>query len=103
MEVDVDIFDKCHTFTRAEEAIAMGVYPYFTPIQEVRGNKVVVDGQEMIMVGSNNYLGLLDHPKVEKAARDAIERYGVSTCGSRFLNGTLDIHLELEDSLSRFM
>lgn len=103
MEVDVDIFDKCHTFTRAEEAMAMGVYPYFTPIQEVRGNKVVVDGQEMIMVGSNNYLGLLDHPKVEKAARDAIERYGVATCGSRFLNGTLDIHVELEDRLARFM
>lgn len=103
MEVDVDIFDKCHAFTRAEEAMAMGVYPYFTPIQEVKGNKVVVDGQEMIMVGSNNYLGLLDHPKVEKAARDAIERYGVATCGSRFLNGTLDIHVELEDRLAKFM
>lgn len=83
--------------------MAMGVYPYFTPIGEVKGNKVVVDGQEMIMVGSNNYLGLLDHPKVKKAAQEAIEKYGVATCGSRFLNGTLDIHVELEERLSKFM
>ena len=80
-----------------------GMYPYFTPIQEVRGNKVVIDGREMIMVGSNNYLGLLDHPKVMQAARKAVDRYGVSTCGSRFLNGTLDIHVELEKRLARFM
>ena len=99
----MDIFEKCHAFTRADEAIAMGVYPYFTPIQEVRGNKVIVDGQEMIMVGSNNYLGLLDHPKVIKAARDAVAKYGAATCGSRFLNGTLDIHVELEDRLAKFM
>lgn len=99
----LDIFAKCHAFTRAEEAIAMGVYPYFTPIQEVRGNKVVVDGQEMIMVGSNNYLGLLDHPTVIQAALDAVSKYGAATCGSRFLNGTLDIHVELENRLARFM
>lgn len=81
----------------------MGIYPYFTPIQEVSGNRVKVDGKEMIMVGSNNYLGLLDHPKVKKAAQEAVERYGVATCGSRFLNGTLDIHVELEEKLARFM
>jgi len=102
-EARVDIFDKCYNFTRADEAKAMGIYPYFTPIQEVKGNRVKVDGKEMIMVGSNNYLGLLDHPRVMKAARDAVDRYGVATCGSRFLNGTLDIHIELEKKLAEFM
>ena len=85
----MSIFDKCYEYTRADEAIAMGIYPYFTPIQEVKGNEVVVDGKKMLMVGSNNYLGLLDHPKVMKAAQDAVKKYGVATCGSRFLNGTL--------------
>ena len=97
------IFDKCYKFTRAEEIQEQGMYPYFTPIQEVNGNKVLVNGKEMIMVGSNNYLGLLDHPKVMQAAKDAIDRYGVATCGSRFLNGTLDIHVELEERLAKFM
>jgi 8-amino-7-oxononanoate synthase len=99
----VSIFDKCYSFTRAEETMEMGIYPYFTPIQEVYGNKVKVLGKEMIMVGSNNYLGLLDHPEVMKAAQEAVDRYGVATCGSRFLNGTLDIHVELEKRLAQFM
>jgi 8-amino-7-oxononanoate synthase len=99
----VDIFDKCYNFTRADEAKAMGMYPYFTPIQEVKGNKVKVDGKEMIMVGSNNYLGLINHPRVMKAAQEAVDKYGVATCGSRFLNGTLDIHIELEKKLAEFM
>ncbi|MCX7973264.1 MAG: aminotransferase class I/II-fold pyridoxal phosphate-dependent enzyme [Candidatus Aminicenantes bacterium] len=98
----MSLFDKCYQFTRADEAMAMGMYPYFTPIQAVKGNRVMVDGREMIMVGSNNYLGLIDHPKVKKAAQEAIDRYGVATCGSRFLNGTLDIHVELEERLARF-
>ncbi len=83
--------------------MAIGMYPYFTPIQEVKGNKVKVDGREMIMVGSNNYLGLINHPRVMRAAQEAVERYGVATCGSRFLNGTLDIHVELEKRLAKFM
>ncbi len=103
MEVLVDLFDKCLNFTRADEAMQIGMYPYFTPIQKVRGNTVRVDSKKMIMVGSNNYLGLLDHPKVQKAARKAVTRYGVATCGSRFLNGTLDIHVELEKKLSEFL
>jgi len=102
-EERVDIFDKCYNFTRADEAKALGIYPYFTPIQEVKGNKVKVDGKEMIMVGSNNYLGLMNHPQVMKAAQEAVDRYGVATCGSRFLNGTLDIHVELEKKLAEFM
>ena len=99
----MSIFDKCYNFTRAEEAVAMGMYPYFTPIQEVRGNRVKVDGKEMIMIGSNNYLGVIDNPKVTKAAKEAVDRYGVATCGSRFLNGTLDIHVELEERLAKFI
>lgn len=97
------IYDKCYGFKRAEEAMKMDMYPYFTPIQEVYGNKVKVNGKEMIMVGSNNYLGLLDHPEVMKAAQAAVDKYGVATCGSRFLNGTLDIHVELEERLAQFM
>ncbi len=81
----------------------MGMYPYFTPIQAVVGNKVKIDDKDVIMVGSNNYLGLVDHPKVKQAAKDAVDKYGVATCGSRFLNGTLDIHVELEERLAKFM
>jgi len=99
----VGVFDKCYDFTRAEEAMEKGIYPYFTPIEEVKGNIVKVDGHDMIMVGSNNYLGLINHPRVLKAAKEAIDKYGVATCGSRFLNGTLDIHVELEERLARFM
>ena len=99
----MSLFEKCFNYTRAEEAKRMGMYPYFTPIQKVRGNKVRVEGKKMIMVGSNNYLGLIEHPKVKKAARKAITRYGVATCGSRFLNGTLDIHVELERRLAKFL
>jgi 8-amino-7-oxononanoate synthase len=99
----MDLFEKCNTFTRAEEAISADLYPYFTPIQEVYGNKVKVRGKEMIMVGSNNYLGLMEHPRVKKAAQEAIDRYGVATCGSRFLSGTMDIHDEMERRLAKFM
>lgn len=99
----MDIFEKCYNFTRAEELQEMGIYPYFTPIQDVRGNRVKVDGKDMIMAGSNNYLGLLNHPLVMKAAQEAVDKYGVATCGSRFLNGTLDIHVELEERLAKFM
>jgi len=99
----VNIFDKCYNFTRAEEVQEMGMYPYFMPIQEVMGTKVKVDGKEMIMVGSNNYLGLINHPQVMQAAQEAVDRYGVATCGSRFLNGTLDIHTDLEERLAKFM
>lgn len=99
----VNLFEKCYSYTRAEEAQRMGLYPYFTPIQEVNGNRVKIDGKEMIMVGSNNYLGLINHPKALKAANEALERYGVATCGSRFLNGTLDIHVNLEERLAKFM
>jgi 8-amino-7-oxononanoate synthase len=99
----MDIFDKCYAFNRAEEVIAAGLYPYFTPISEAKGNRIKVHGRDMIMVGSNNYLGLIDHPKVKQAAKEAIDRYGVATCGSRFLTGTIDLHEILEERLARFM
>jgi len=83
--------------------MATGNYPYFTPISEAIGNKVKVHGREMILIGSNNYLGLIDHPKVKEAAKEAIDRYGVATCGSRFLTGTIDLHEKLEDRLAKFM
>ncbi len=99
----MDLFEKCYSFTRAEDTMAAGLYPYFTPIEEVYGNKVKVKGKEMIMVGSNNYLGLMDHPDVKEAAKKAIDVYGVATCGSRFLSGTIDLHEKLEARLAGFM
>ncbi|MBP7600226.1 MAG: pyridoxal phosphate-dependent aminotransferase family protein [Thermoflexales bacterium] len=80
-----------------------GIYPYFKPLSETEGTEVVIDGKRLIMIGSNNYLGLTTHPKVRQAAIDAINRYGTSCTGSRFLNGTLEIHKELERRLARFM
>ncbi len=102
-ELEMDVFDKCRAFSRAEELQAIDLYPYFTPIEEARGNRIKVKGRPMIMVGSNNYLGLADHPEAKRAAVEAVERYGVGTCGSRFLTGTLDLHEELEVRLARFM
>jgi 8-amino-7-oxononanoate synthase len=99
----VDIFDKCLAFTRADELKAADLYAYFTPIQEAVGNRITVNGRHMIMVGSNNYLGLADHPKAKAAAREAVDRYGVGTCGSRFLTGTIDLHERLEERLAKFM
>jgi len=99
----LDIFDKCNNFTRAKEVIASGMYPYFRPIQSGPGSEVTINGKTMIMIGSNNYLGLTGHPKVIEAAKKAIDKYGTGCTGSRYLNGTLDIHVELEERLARFM
>jgi 8-amino-7-oxononanoate synthase len=83
--------------------MALGVYPYFRVITSAPGTIVTVDGQELIMIGSNNYLGLTDHPKVIEAGAEACRRYGSGCTGSRFLNGTLDLHVELEERLAAFM
>jgi len=99
----VDLFDKCLSFTRADELKAADLYPYFTPIQEAVGNRIKVGGRPMIMVGSNNYLGLADHPRAKAAAKEAVDRYGVGTCGSRFLTGTIDLHEKLEERLAKFL
>src|SRR5258708_8784991 len=99
----MDIFDKVKNFTQAKEAMELGIYPYFLPLQNSEGTTAIFEGHEVIMIGSNNYLGLTTHPKVRQAAIDAIKTYGTSLQGSRFLNGTLELHLELERRLSRFM
>ncbi|MBN1782066.1 pyridoxal phosphate-dependent aminotransferase family protein [bacterium] len=99
----MDLFDKCKNFTRAREVIASGMYPYFRPIQSGPGSEVLIEGRKVIMIGSNNYLGLTGHPKVVEAAKKAIDKYGTGCTGSRYLNGTLDIHVELEERLATFM
>jgi 8-amino-7-oxononanoate synthase len=98
-----DLFDKCRIFTRATEVRESGYYPYFNPISSAASNVVKIDGKELIMIGSNNYLGLTTHPRVIEASREAIKKYGVGCTGSRFLNGTLDIHIELEEKLAKFL
>ena len=95
-----DIFDKAQSFTTARDAIKDGYYPYFIPLNENEGTEVVYKGHRLIMCGSNNYLGLTTHPKVREAAIEAIKRYGTSCTGSRFLNGTLEMHEELERQLA---
>src|SRR5437762_5474536 len=98
----IALFDKCKNFTRAREVQAAGLYPYFKPITRSEDTVVVIEGQERIMMGSNNYLGLTHHPEVLAAARSALERYGSGCTGSRFLNGTLDLHEQLELELAEF-
>lgn len=99
----MDLFDKCFSFTRADEVKEAGLYPYFHPIEENEGPVVRVEGKEMVMAGSNNYLGLTAHPLVKEAAHKAIERYGSGCSGSRYLTGTLDLHIELEEKLAKFL
>ncbi|MCD6166138.1 pyridoxal phosphate-dependent aminotransferase family protein [bacterium] len=99
----MDLFDKCRNYTAAREAIKAGYYPYFKAIQSGAETSVEIDGRDFIMIGSNNYLGLTQHPKVKEAAIKAVEKYGSGCTGSRFLNGTLDIHEELEYRLAKFM
>ena len=99
----MDIFEKCRNYTQAREAMESGSYPYFIPLDENEGTEVEYKGQRLIMCGSNNYLGLTTHPKVKEAAQQAISRYGTSCTGSRFLNGTLAMHEQLERELADFV
>jgi 8-amino-7-oxononanoate synthase len=99
----VDLFEKCYAFTRADDVKKAGLYPYFHPIQENDGPVVTVEGMPMVMAGSNNYLGLTAHPRVKEAAYKAIEKYGTGCSGSRYLTGTLDLHIELEERLAKFL
>jgi len=98
----IALFDKCRNFTRAREVQAAGLYPYFKPITHSEDTVVVIEGKPRIMMGSNNYLGLTHHPEVLTAAKAALERYGSGCTGSRFLNGTLDLHEQLETELAEF-
>jgi 8-amino-7-oxononanoate synthase len=99
----MDIFEKCGGFTAAKEAMASGLYPYFIPMSESEGTEAVFRGHRLIMCGSNNYLGLTTDPRVRQAAIDAINRFGTSCTGSRFLNGTLEMHEQLEHELAEFI
>ena len=103
LKKDTDIFEKCYRFTAAKEIMEAGIYPYFRTIESAQDPEVIVDGKKMIMIGSNNYLGLTNHPEVKEAAIEALRKYGSGCAGSRFLNGTLDIHVNLEAKLARFM
>ncbi|HXH63769.1 MAG TPA: pyridoxal phosphate-dependent aminotransferase family protein [Gemmatimonadales bacterium] len=98
----IALFDKCKNFTRARDIQAAGLYPYFKPISQSEDTVVVIEGKERIMMGSNNYLGLTHHPAVLAAAKAALERYGSGCTGSRFLNGTIDLHEQLETELAVF-
>ena len=99
----MDVFQKCFDFKDANAVREMGLYPYFRMITSGQDPLVSMDGHQVIMLGSNNYLGLTNHPEIKLAASKALELYGTGTAGSRFLNGTLDIHVELEDRLADFM
>lgn len=99
----MDIFEKCLGFTEAKEAIAAGWYPYFIPLTGNEGSVADFHGRKLIMCGSNNYLGLTTDPRVRQAAIEAINRYGTSCTGSRFLNGTLEMHEQLEHELAEYV
>lgn len=99
----MDIFEKCYNFTYAKQYIASGYYPYFIPMQGNEGSEAIFQGRRLIMCGSNNYLGLTTHPKVRQAGIDAIKCYGTSCTGSRFLNGTLELHEQLEHELAAWV
>jgi len=112
----MDLFEKCRGFysdpkvaqkygypLNPRTAQAMGIFPYFIPIEHSEGTEVYIHGRKFIMIGSNNYVGLTTHPKVREAAIEAVRKYGTSCTGSRFLNGTLDLHIELEERLAKFV
>lgn len=98
-----DIFQKCYDYTAAKEAMKAGVYPYFHVLDSGQDSEVIINGKRTIMIGSNNYLGLTSDERVKKAAEEAVIKYGTGCSGSRFLNGTLNIHIELEKKLAEFV
>ncbi|MFC1887499.1 aminotransferase class I/II-fold pyridoxal phosphate-dependent enzyme [Candidatus Cloacimonadota bacterium] len=99
----MSLIDKCLNFDIAKKAMAMGHYPYFRIISSEQDTEVIVNGKKMLMMGSNSYLGLTNHPRVIEAAKKATDKYGTGCAGSRFLNGTLDIHIELEAKLAAYV
>jgi 8-amino-7-oxononanoate synthase len=99
----MDIFKKCFEYTAVKDAISKGVYPFFLPMSDNEGTEVIFKGHRLIMCGSNNYLGLTTHPAVRQAAIDATAKYGTSCTGSRFLNGTLELHETLEQELANWV
>jgi 8-amino-7-oxononanoate synthase len=98
-----DLFSKCYTYNRSDAAEAVGIFPFFIPLSSEIGTTAVVDGKRLLMFGSNNYLGLTEDRRVRQAAVDAIEQFGTGCTGSRLLNGTLDMHEEMERRLAAFL
>jgi 8-amino-7-oxononanoate synthase len=90
-------------YTAPQEIMAAGIYPYFRAIESEQDTVVIMNGKKVLMFGSNSYLGLSNHPRIKEAAKKAIDKYGTSCSGSRFLNGTLDAHLALEDKLAKLV
>ncbi len=99
----MSIIDKCKQYDDPQKIMALGFYPYFRVISSEQDTEVMCDGKKMLMMGSNSYLGLTNHPRVKEAAIAAIKKYGSGCAGSRFLNGTLDIHIELEHELAKLV
>jgi 8-amino-7-oxononanoate synthase len=97
------LFEKVRAYRNAAEVRALGLYPYFRTISSAQDTEVLIEGKKVLMLGSNSYLGLTNHPKIKEAARAAVEKYGTGCAGSRFLNGSLDIHLELENALAKLV
>ncbi|WP_345947922.1 MULTISPECIES: pyridoxal phosphate-dependent aminotransferase family protein [unclassified Mucilaginibacter] len=97
------LHDKIAQFTDAEDIRKQGLYPFFRPITSGQDTEVIIDGQRVLMFGSNSYLGLTNHPKIKEASKKATDQYGTGCAGSRFLNGTLDIHIELENRLAAYV
>jgi 8-amino-7-oxononanoate synthase len=102
VEKTKDLFKKCFDFTLADEVKAQGLYPYFQPIDENEGPVVCLAGKKLVMAGSNNYLGLTADPRVKAASISAINKYGTSCSGSRYMTGTVNLHIELEEKLADF-
>ena len=97
------LINKVSAFKTAEKLKDADIYPFFRPLQSDQDTEVIIDGKLVLMFGSNSYLGLTNHPFVKEAAKKAIDKYGSGCAGSRFLNGTLDLHLELEEALAQFV
>ena len=97
------LHEKIAQFHDANNIREMGLYPYFRPIESGQDTEVIIDNKRVLMFGSNSYLGLTNHPKIKEASKKAIDKYGSGCAGSRFLNGTLDIHIELENRLAKFV
>ena len=99
----MDLFEKCYNYTAAKEAIEAGIYPYFHALETGQDTEVIINGKRTVMIGSNNYLGLTSDPRVIAASRKALDQFGTGCSGSRFLNGTLTLHMELEKELALFL
>jgi 8-amino-7-oxononanoate synthase len=101
--IQQSLFQKLAGFTKPAELKKVGLYPYFRPIEENHDTEVVIQGRRLLMFGSNSYMGLTNHPKVKEATKKAIDKYGSSCSGSRFLNGTSQLHIELEERLADYL